>query len=84
MNSSESGGRFAARDRALPPCRYGGRDRAHPVRFQMYQLEQLLQVAPVVHAHDGLPSQPEVPTSVFSVHGDGCISGAMPVSRLVA
>ena len=48
------------------------------------QLLQLLQVAPVVHAHDGLPSQPEVPTSVFSVHGDGCMSGALPVSRLVA
>src|SRR5512142_3271942 len=48
------------------------------------QVPQLLQVAPPWHAQAGLPSQPEVPTSALRVHGDGCMSGALPNSRVVA
>ena len=41
-------------------------------------------VLPVVQPHDGEPSHPDVPTSDFNVHGDGCMSGAPPFSSIVA
>src|SRR5438445_9149043 len=48
------------------------------------QLLHELHVTPDWHAHDGEPSHPEVPTSVRKTQGDSCMSGALPVSSVVA
>ena len=57
-----------------------------PHVFTASTLAHALHIAgtAVAHAHATVPSHPEVPTFVFSVHGDVCISVASELVRFVA